>query len=685
MITNHAAELHIIDTSDNKSGRITGGNNLGNGGGILNDTNTLELDGVTVSGNRCNGNGGGICSTHDVVLHNCKVENNTAGGNGGGIFTDTDTLELDGVTVSGNRCSGSGGGICASFAIVLHDCKVENNVADVNGGGIFCSRNNVNNKVLISGLVKVTGNTKSDGSANNVYFPGSQNFIYPTDQLSSDTLLGIRTSVSDKRITDGLRGKGTAENFFSDDKNYAVYLTNSGEARLAKSFVLHFDANGGSGEMEDLSTLDSTVTMPTCTFTPPEGMRFKAWSDGYGNDNIQEDEEVNLSNTAYEYTIYAVWAKLYTITVENAKHGTVLANKDEAIAGERVRLEATPDEGYRLDHFVVTDGDGKRVNVYNSSYFLMPEANVTVSAEFIKAQLFAAHSLSLDGEIGVNFYLSLTEQEIADGAEVAFAWTVDGKQKTRDICLTAADKTSNGYRAKCPVAVAEMTYEITATLTLGGTVAATNTYSAATYANVILTDADFRMQFLEEANAEQYDKLVLLVKAMLDYGTKAQLRFGRNTENLANGGTDFFSEEVTIPNRASVMNEGLSDCGLEYVGSTVVYLSKTTLRHYYKIVDPSRFTEDIQNGITFDGETVTYGEKNGMIYFDKADIAAPELDTEYVLSINGHEYHYAALDYSSLAYASDTRPYDESITKQLAAAVYRYNQAADALFDKEGA
>lgn len=167
---------------------------------------------------------------------------------------------------------------------------------------------------------------------------------------------------------------------------------------------------------------------------------------------------------------------------------------------------------------------------------------------------------------------------------------------------------------------------------------------------------------------------------MLDYGSKAQICFDRDTDHLANGGTDFFADEVNITSGASNMSESLSDCGLEYVGSSVIYLSKTTLRHYYRIVEPSKFTEEIKSGITFDGKAVAYGEKNGMIYFDNMDIDASQLDTEYVININGHEYQYSALDYSALAYSLDETPYAVSITKQLTASMYRYNQAANAYF-----
>ena len=318
--------------------------------------------------------------------------------------------------------------------------------------------------------------------------------------------------------------------------------------------------------------------------------------------------------------------------------------------------------------------DGKNVRVATVSF------NGVTYTDVKDASYFGRHSLSLNGDIGVNFYLSLTDQEITDGATVDFVWTVNGVDKTHSVTLTAADKTSCGYKASCPIAVAEMTYDITATLTIGETAAATDTYAAVTYANVILNDGTFRTNYIDKKGETKYNQLVTLVQTMLDYGSKAQVRFDRNTEHLANGGNDYFTSEVNIPAGAVDMDEYLGDCGLEYVGTSVVYLSETTLRHYYRIVDPSKFTEEIKKGITFDGEAVTCGVKNGMIYFDKKDIAASQLDTEYVICINGHEYPYSALDYSALSYGSDDKPYSDSITKQLAAAVYRYNQAANAYF-----
>ena len=239
-------------------------------------------------------------------------------------------------------------------------------------------------------------------------------------------------------------------------------------------------------------------------------------------------------------------------------------------------------------------------------------------------EYFVGHSLSLNGDIGVNFYLDLTDREIADGAKVDFAWTVNGTEKTSSVTLSADDKYACGYKATCNVAVAEMTYDVTATLSIGGEVIKTDTYSVKNYADTILTSDDFRTKYIAEKGEEKYDQLVALVKTMLDYGSKAQLTFDRNTDALANGGTDYFTDTVNASDIASTMSnmtENLSSYGLEYTGTTIVYLTETSIRHYYTITDQDTF-DLVKDNITFDGVKVGYTKKGNEICFEKKGVAA---------------------------------------------------------------
>lgn len=303
---------------------------------------------------------------------------------------------------------------------------------------------------------------------------------------------------------------------------------------------------------------------------------------------------------------------------------------------------------------------------------------------------FNTHSISLDGDIRINFYIGMPDAMVESGnAKVDFSWIVDGKTTSHSVTLAPEDKTSNGYKAACPVAIAELTYSVTATVLINNEVKSLpDTYSAVTYANTILTDEGFATRYIDRENSyglngeERLQQLRTLVKTLLDYGTKAQIRFNRRTDDLANRGKDFFTGEEAIPSNASDMEAHLEECGLEYYGSSVIYLSSTTLRHYYKVKDNTKLTPEILSSVTIDGEPVTYGTKSGLLYFDKTNIAAPKLDTEYVININGYDYQYSALDYSALSYSSDTSPYADSITKQLAASVYRYNDAANIYFNE---
>lgn len=306
--------------------------------------------------------------------------------------------------------------------------------------------------------------------------------------------------------------------------------------------------------------------------------------------------------------------------------------------------------------------------------------------------IFVGHSISLNGDIGVNFYVNVPDEDVDNGkVKVDFAWTVDNKEKTYDVTLSSEDKTDNGYKASCPIAVAEMTYNITATVTNDGVVQGkADTYSAKKYAKVILNDEyNFKNTFVSAENnkgrdgEQRYSDLVTLVKTMLDYGSKAQVVFNRDTEHPANNGTDYYNDE-TYPVSSSMitateenMDMDLSEYGLRYKGSTVVYLSETSIRHYYYVDDWDSFNK-IKDSVTFDGAAVTYTEKDDAIYFEKKGVSASNLDTPYTLTIKDKSCKFAVNDYIRHCLES-TKVSDN--TKALVKATYRYNVAANAFFE----
>lgn len=323
---------------------------------------------------------------------------------------------------------------------------------------------------------------------------------------------------------------------------------------------------------------------------------------------------------------------------------------------------------------VTLDKDFRADSAYTPSGSVIDKS--AIAGKTLTPPGFIGHSLTLLGDIGINYYILLTDAEIESGAVVDFTWTVEGVEKTDSVTLTSADLTANGYKASVSVPVAEMTYDVTATLTVGGEELATDTYSVKQYADTILSNV-YKTKYIAAGNTEeQYNKLATLVIAMLDYGAKAQINFKRNTGNLSNAGLDYSMAAVTvdmIPSTASDMESGLDDYGLAYAGTTIVYLSKTSMRHYYNITDQAKFNL-VKDNITFNGEKVEYKTKNGQIYFELTDIAAADLDTPYTLSIGINDYQYSVLDYVRACLSSVYVPY---ATAQLVSATYWYNQAAN--------
>ena len=292
--------------------------------------------------------------------------------------------------------------------------------------------------------------------------------------------------------------------------------------------------------------------------------------------------------------------------------------------------------------------------------------NSTLAGKTLKASYIAGHSLSLNGDIGLNFFFRLTAEQ-AQNASVRFTWL--DKEQT---AVLTPDATGY-YKASCLVAAAEMTCPVTAVLYIDGEAMESSTYSVKQYADKILTP-EYAAEYTADGT-RSYENLKTLVQAMLDYGTNAQLCFDRNTDNLANDGIPFYEGDVTIPFTASDMSANLENYGLHYEYTSVLFLSGTTLRHYYTVTDDDLF-ESCADTIFIDGSAAVPAEKDGMIYFEKEDIAASELNTSFTLLIGENAYRYSVMDYTSLLITSDLGEASVALGQSL----YRYCQAATVFF-----
>ncbi len=74
---------------------------------------------------------------------------------------------------------------------------------------------------------------------------------------------------------------------------------------VMSTYTVSFNANGGSGEMANVSVTSGGYTLPECTFTPPAGKKFKAWSV-----SGTEYAAGNTINISANTTVTAVWVNL---------------------------------------------------------------------------------------------------------------------------------------------------------------------------------------------------------------------------------------------------------------------------------------------------------------------------------------------------------------------------------------
>lgn len=138
----------------------------------------------------------------------------------------------------------------------------------------------------------------------------------------------------------------------------------------------------------------------------------------------------------------------HLITVNQGANGRISADPSSAKVNATVTLTATPDTGYELDHFTVTDSSNNPVNVTGNT-FTMPDADVTVTATFRK-KAPPKYNVTVNGMQNGTVTASPTETEA--GKTVQLQVTPAGNYQLQSITVT------DGQGKTIPVDMANYTF-----------------------------------------------------------------------------------------------------------------------------------------------------------------------------------------------------------------------------------
>ncbi len=170
-----------------------------------------------------------------------------------------------------------------------------------------------------------------------------------------------------------------------------------------KSYVVSLADDGHGTATADTEKAEAGRTI-TLTATPADGYEFAAWIVMRG-DVLLADETVNPttfvmpeSDVEIKATFVEPEAETYTVTVTAETGGSVIYDPHVAAAGTTVKMQASPDNGYRFSAWHVEKGGVKIIETANplQAGFVMGEEEVVILARFEKE----TYSLTVENSEG---------------------------------------------------------------------------------------------------------------------------------------------------------------------------------------------------------------------------------------------------------------------------------------------
>ena len=502
------------------------------------------------------------------------------------------------------RGSETVGGVCGSNYGTITNCSNKGNVGedDESVGGV-CGSNygtitNCNNAGIVSGKMYVGGVCGKNSNGGTVTNCNNTGEVRGTSQyiggLSGDNDSSSITNCNNTgevkatgKFVGGLSGgnynNGTITNCYYDSTVYtgAAIGTNSGtttkiEGKTTEQYktgeVAYLLSQGCStGEGDDTVTYDGSI-----------------WGQTIGTDTYP-----NLGG-----------AKVYKNAIYNGCEGK---------PGEPVSYAYSNTEKNTYDDHPDADNDGK-----------CDDCGAIIDG--IGAKL-AGYSLSLTGNIGVNFYMELSDQIIAD-KDAYMQFTLPNGTVTKVPVSAAQTNTTikegtTYYKFPCEVSSYEMTQDIKAQMFDGnGNCGKEYTYTVRDYAQYIIK------------NSSSYVDAYPFAVAMLNYGACSQKYFNKAVDDLANKNLNSYDQE--IPDRFDGYINGFvaekAENGVlgQFAGLSMVLKSETTLNIFY---EPKEGIDVSKLNFIVDGKEITPVKRGQYYILSLENIKANELENSKTFTV----------------------------------------------------
>ena len=290
-------------------------------------------------------------------------------------------------------------------------------------------------------------------------------------------------------------------------------------------------------------------------------------------------------------------------------------------------------------------------------------------------------SLTLEGKIRVNFYVVVSDDALAD--EDSYALVTLNGVTTKHMVKDAPVSEKNGVVRRQftqDIFAKQMHDDVTIELFDGSgrRLALFDSDGTETEGGLHYSASDYVEAAMQSSLGESLKELV---KACANYGIAAQIQFGYEADGLTLP-EDVTSVAVNALSAFEATYTGTLPEGIEKSTSTLLIQADNTIRLYYYLED-GRSIDDYT--FTIDTETVTpQSAGNGKYYLEIANIPAQALDQLHTFTVSdGTNTH--TVEYCALSYAYKALTYDDTLAptnlKNMAKALYLYNQKADAYFE----